>query len=865
MKKKFLSLLPALALMLSLLPAAAHHAHAEKGNEASVTIGGVTTEYAHIHQPSGGYTALGDDQHSFDCACGETITEDCEYGWQGDNEEHWLECVYCWHMDTSSVEAHRPGADCLCECGFYAHQAEIWTVHSEDENLHTGTCSVCHETVVSGHDLTWGWDDEEHWTACSQDCGYKAAVFPHQWCDWMPNVGGFHYRNCGCGMVQEERHTDSDSDLFCDICGGNMCVDGNGDHICDNCHYTMEELCADADGDHRCDTELCGIRIPALCADGDGDHICDTAACAAFLSELCADGNGDWLCDVCLTDLCSHWLVDPAYNGDNTHTGICGTCKRTITEPCDEFYGIWWDETTHQRYCSCRRTYPEEPHNYSRLHSTTPVSHLLECSDCSSSIYEEHRFSSGSCVICETEQTEVFDVYVGGVGLKSGDYLDLAGNVSSEKPAGGYAHYENGVLTLHNYDFDGEGFLWKEDSTCVYTASLYAAVDLILELSGENSLTNTSDMTDKERDGIAAERSLTVRGDGSLTVLADNDGIYGRNGSLTVEEGSVYLGLLEYDEYGDLIENEEIGDDGIDVDGDVIVTGGELTVNANDHGMDINGNVIIRGGFVDVTADDDGLNVEDDIVILGGDVAVCADDYGLDSDDGSVIIAGGHVDVDTDTWSGICAGDNVEIYGGALYVYAGEAGIDGSHVTVYGGYAEISGGWVDIYCEAITLHVDLPEDATMDEYPDETYIDSAGALIIDADHACIDRYSADHICDTCGDEVGVHEAAEGKHTCDHCGGGVTHCHDGTNDALCDVCGKNVYLGRNARHEILLENVPAGLTLIIVGYDGGQLKAVQVVQSVSGNFTIDDSVLACEEVLTFFLDSGFIPEREAQPV
>ena len=44
MKKKILSMLMVLALMLGLLPAAAPHAHAEGGSEASVTIDGVTME-----------------------------------------------------------------------------------------------------------------------------------------------------------------------------------------------------------------------------------------------------------------------------------------------------------------------------------------------------------------------------------------------------------------------------------------------------------------------------------------------------------------------------------------------------------------------------------------------------------------------------------------------------------------------------------------------------------------------------------------------------------------------------------------------------------------------------------------------------
>ena len=50
MKRKILSLLMALTLMLGLLPAAAFQAHAEGGSEARVTIEGVSTEYATLEE-----------------------------------------------------------------------------------------------------------------------------------------------------------------------------------------------------------------------------------------------------------------------------------------------------------------------------------------------------------------------------------------------------------------------------------------------------------------------------------------------------------------------------------------------------------------------------------------------------------------------------------------------------------------------------------------------------------------------------------------------------------------------------------------------------------------------------------------------
>lgn len=846
--------------------------------------GWIWAKYTHVHQHLNGYTRLENEQHQFECACGETVTEDCEYDWRDYDGEHWSECIYCGRINDASREPHSPQENCLCECGAYVHQVESWSLSTETENEHTGYCTACKQTVAVGHDLAWGGDDHHHWTACAQDCGYKAAVVEHQWDDWLPNVGGFHYHNCGCGMTQEERHTDSDQDLICDICGDNMCVDANGDHVCDDCHYTMDELCEDADGNHRCDTAVCGERQEEWCIDADNDHICDVAVCGIQLRELCLDNNSDWLCDICEVDLCNHWLTDLVSNDDNTHTGVCDTCEREITEACDESYGVWWDETRHLQYCSCGRLYPEEPHNFTSLTSSTLATHALDCNDCGESILEEHRFVNGACQICEAEEPEMlYDVYVGGIGLEDGQYVDLTGNVSDTQPEDGYAYYEDGVLTLHNYVYNGDGILWKNDPQTEYTASIYTTVDLVLELSGDSSLTNTSELTNPQRDGIAAERDLTIRGDGSLTVLVDNDGIYLRNGDLVMEEGHVSLGVLEYDIYFEIVRDEELGDDGMDVDGDVIIEGGALTINSDDHGMDVNGNVIIRGGTVDVMADDDGLNVEEDIIIVGGDVSVVADDYGLDSDDGSVIIVGGDVYVRTNDQSGIYADENVEIYGGYLCVDAGETGIDGSHVIISGGTLDIYGNGDEIYCEELTLDVELPAGAEVDEYPDAVYVSAEWNLLIESEYVCIDKYPKDHKCDACDEEMGdAHEAADGKHTCNYCGEAVTQCTDedpkdhecdvcgnilgqcadsDDDDTLCDVCGKDLFAVSVQENQILLENIPAGLKVILAGYNSGRMMAVQLVETVTGSISLDSDLLSCTEITVFFLNSSNAPVRE----
>ena len=66
-------------------------------------------------------------------------------------------------------------------------------------------------------------------------------------------------------------------------------------------------------------------------------------------------------------------------------------------------------------------------------------------------------------------------MYVGGLGLGEGEYLGNDKKFSTTAPAGGYAHYANGVLTLNNYEYTGNGdeYVSLYDVTFNYTSSLY--------------------------------------------------------------------------------------------------------------------------------------------------------------------------------------------------------------------------------------------------------------------------------------------------------------------------------------------------------------------------------------------------------
>ena len=117
-------------------------------------------------------------------------------------------------------------------------------------------------------------------------------------------------------------------------------------------------------------------------------------------------------------------------------------------------------------------------------------------------------------------------IYVGGVELSDGQYLAVdAEEATTIQPEVGYAHYAGGVLTLHNYTFEGEGY--KYDGS--YSAVVYAGAGLKVVLEGENSLDNTI-----PGEGIFASGNITVDGAGSLKISAEI-GISAA-GSITIED-----------------------------------------------------------------------------------------------------------------------------------------------------------------------------------------------------------------------------------------------------------------------------------------------------------------------------------------
>ena len=622
--------------------------------------------------------------------------EDADYAWDGktwDHEDHWFACKDCGVGYGWEDHADSDDADQLCDtCGFNMACFHGRTGVQHNETSHWSLCEACGQNVFSPspHSFeyqTYHGDHDKHYPGCDsceyyrEDEGEAHVDADHNEkcdvCGWL--IHGPTFKEGIWHSEDGVHYPECDYCVYYDAARGEACADWNGNHVCDVCSELMEDLCTDTDGNHVCDGGGCLRRMTELCKDADYDHVCDTAACQRHMKEFCGSRGDGRLCDLCGKNFCSHgYMENYVSHGDGTHTGYCVYCEETVTVDCEN-WGTDYDESHHWEYCRCGYRFSEGKHTYERGYweERSVAGHTAECDVCGHEKWEAHTVQNGACTVCELQVTAYNDVYVGGVGLKSGQYLDNSGNITTTKPAGGYAYYKNGVLELNDYVYDGPGFLWKEeDDGETDWAALYATKDLTLVLKGENSLQITPS-ADEERDGIGvgAEKNLTIRGDGSLAVNADRKGFY-VVGSLTITGGAVDV---------------TAGYSAINADDDLTISGGTVSVNVEGYGLDSYGSVIISGGHVDIVTEMwDGIWADENVVISGGSVDIVTEDYSGIWADENVVISGGRVDI-TAGAEGIYTNEDVTVSGGTITIGAGARG-----VYAYNGSATISGGGITV-------------------------------------------------------------------------------------------------------------------------------------------------------------------------
>ena len=298
---------------------------------------------------------------------------------------------------------------------------------------------------------------------------------------------------------------------------------------------------------------------------------------------------------------------------------------------------------------------------------------------------------------------KVYDVYMGNVGMEDGDYLAVgADKTTKTKPAtGGYAYYKDGVLTLSDYEYKGEGYWYEYD----YSTIIYSELDeLEIVLEGENLLKNTEPECEGitfagntlkisgtgslkvdayygiyvfgefDADGLLISDNALIIEDGNITIESDDDAIY-CEGRLTINGGKLTIdafddGIVTYDDF--TMNDGEIyiftvDDDAFDLSGDANVTikGGIINIESRDDGFSLWGSFIIEDGVVNITStNDDGIWAETGIIIRGGSITLDASDNGI-STAGDVLVEAGVVTVKCEGYCFESSG-KVEINGGVV-------------------------------------------------------------------------------------------------------------------------------------------------------------------------------------------------------
>lgn len=262
--------------------------------------------------------------------------------------------------------------------------------------------------------------------------------------------------------------------------------------------------------------------------------------------------------------------------------------------------------------------------------------------------------------------------------------------------------------------------------------------DVVLELSGDNSITVNTKSEYKAKAGInVAEGSLTIKGGDtdSLTVETVSKGYncYADGAGIGSDEGQNFSGTIVIEggnitaesEYGAGIGSGDTGD----MTGSITISGGNVIAISDDEGAGIgsgykremSGSITISGGNVKAVSDNDGAGIGSgndgkftgNIVITGGDVFAESkgDGAGIGSGDdidmaGSIVISGGNINVKSNDGAGIGSSDDGAITKDGIIHIGGNANVN---ITT-----KDSPGVGSARCEQMNGSIVITDDASVD-------------------------------------------------------------------------------------------------------------------------------------------------------
>lgn len=193
-------------------------------------------------------------------------------------------------------------------------------------------------------------------------------------------------------------------------------------------------------------------------------------------------------------------------------------------------------------------------------------------------------------------------VFIGGIELKNGKYLTNGANEPTDvlPTDTGYAYYENGVLTLNCFSYEGIGLVESDEHSLIYAYS-----ELIIQLIGENSIVSDIEAAPSYHYwiGIDSISDLMIVGEGSLYIYGDY-GICVNN-----KEGDT---IFIFDEATLNIKTRETAIDVLATkakcDAYACFLGGEVNIDSATNGIEVHGNMstylYVSGGEINVSAEE---------------------------------------------------------------------------------------------------------------------------------------------------------------------------------------------------------------------------------------------------------------------
>lgn len=262
-------------------------------------------------------------------------------------------------------------------------------------------------------------------------------------------------------------------------------------------------------------------------------------------------------------------------------------------------------------------------------------------------------------------------IYVGGVAMSDGDYLanDATATTKTQPADSGYAYYKDGVLTLNEYIYTGEGYYYQFSSTDTdtYPACVYSPTDLEILLVGFSSLENSN----AEGECISVNGNLVINGDSESGIQIN--GYYGAYVySVDSEVTTTINGGLFY-----VLGTYGIQVDGYDYDAAMIINGGILAFDTTETSIsvysDYNALLEVNGGEIGALSDVMVYSAyaNADVVVNHGALYTNTANYGVTAYSAAA--------------DGVNYFGTVTLNGGDLYAFGSVCGIYSDEIYVYGG------------------------------------------------------------------------------------------------------------------------------------------------------------------------------------